>query len=103
MQNDDLVRIHHMLDASKEVSLFAKGKTRKDLASDRMLALSIVKDIEIIGEAASKVSLEFRKRHPDIPWQDIIATRKSLDSCLFRHRFEHSLGHGSEGYPITDI
>jgi uncharacterized protein with HEPN domain len=45
-----------MLDAAKEALSFAKNKSRRDLDSDRMLVLSIVKSIEIVGEAASKVT-----------------------------------------------
>lgn len=42
-----------MLDASREALAFAAGKTREDLDNDRMLVLSLIKSIEIIGEAAS--------------------------------------------------
>jgi uncharacterized protein with HEPN domain len=52
MRRDDLIRIRHMLDAAKEALSFAQNKSRADLDSDRMLVLSIVKSIEIIGEAA---------------------------------------------------
>ena len=53
MLKDDLVRIRHMLDAAKEAKSFIKGKKRSDLDTDRMLVLSLVKSIEIMGEAAS--------------------------------------------------
>jgi uncharacterized protein with HEPN domain len=66
MRRDDLVRVRHMLDAAKEVLSFAKNKSREDLDSDRMLFLSIVKSIEIIGEAASKVTQLPRKREKHI-------------------------------------
>lgn len=48
MRRDDIIRIHHMLDATREAISFAKNKERKDLDNDRMLSLSIVKSIEII-------------------------------------------------------
>jgi uncharacterized protein with HEPN domain len=53
MRNDDIIRVRHMLDSSQEAMSFANGKNRGDLETDRMLALSIVKSIEIVGEAAS--------------------------------------------------
>jgi uncharacterized protein with HEPN domain len=68
MPKDDVIRVQHMLDAANEALSFAKGKNRHDVNIDRMLALSIIKLIEIIGEAASGVSSEFRQRHADIPW-----------------------------------
>ncbi len=48
---DDLTRLHHMQDAAREVIAFMSGKTRDDLANNRMLVLAVVKDLEIIGEA----------------------------------------------------
>jgi len=82
MQKDDLVRLRHMLDAAREALSFSSGKSRADLNSDRMLVLSLVKDIEIIGEAASKVSRDTRKLS-EIPWQDIIDMRNHLTHVYF--------------------
>lgn len=78
MRKDDLNRLWHMLDAVKEAQSFAAWKSRGDLSADRKLALAIVKDIEIIGEAAIKVSQETRISHPAIPWPDIINMRNRL-------------------------
>jgi uncharacterized protein with HEPN domain len=60
MQKADLIRLRHMLDAAKEAVSFAYGKHKDDLRTDRMLTLSVIKAIEMIGEAASKVSTESR-------------------------------------------
>ena len=54
MRKDDQVRLHHMLDAAKEALSFAADKSRSYLNTNRMLVLSLIKDIEIIGEAANK-------------------------------------------------
>ena len=83
MRRDDNIRFRHMLDAAKEVMSFAKNKTRKDLDNDRMLTLSLVKSIEIIGEAASKVTDETKKRFPEIPWTNMIAMRNRLIHAYF--------------------
>lgn len=83
MRKDDLNRLKHMLDAAKEAQSFASGKSRNDLGADRKLALAIVKDIEIIGEAASKVSQETRISDPAIPWLDIINMRNRLIHAYF--------------------
>ncbi len=72
-----------MLDAAKEARSFASGKKRSDLDNNRQLALALVKDIEIIGEAASKVSQETRTKHPAIPWLDIINMRNRLIHAYF--------------------
>jgi uncharacterized protein with HEPN domain len=72
-----------MLDAAREALSFSSGKSRTDLNSDRMLVLSLVKDIEIIGEAAAKVSQEVKKMTEKIPWQDIIDMRNHLIHAYF--------------------
>lgn len=83
MPPSDTVRLRHMLDAAREAVSFAAGKSRADLDADRMLALSVVKAIEIIGEAANAVSEPFRTAHPEIPWQDIIGMRHRLINAYF--------------------
>ena len=78
MLKADLVRVRHMLDAARDAIAFSTNKTRRDLDTDRMLVLSSVKSIEIIGEAASKVSKESREQFPEIPWAVIVAMRNRL-------------------------
>lgn len=78
MLKHDVIRIKHMIDAAKEALSFAQGRTREGFCKDRMLLLSLIKDIEIIGEAASKVTGEFRSNHPEVPWAFIVAMRNRL-------------------------
>ena len=78
MRQDDVIRLQHMLDAAQEAISFAFGKKREDLDDDRMLVLSLVKDIEIIGEAATKVSESCHQEHPEIPWKEIVTMRNRL-------------------------
>jgi len=65
---DNNTRLHHMLDAAKEAVLFSANKSRTDLDNNRMLTLSLVKCIEIVGEAASRISTDRQKELPQIPW-----------------------------------
>ena len=78
MTKDDLVRVRHMLDSSMEAVCFTQNKSRQDLNSERQLVLSLVKLVEIIGEAASKVTKEYQLQSPQIPWQSIINMRNKL-------------------------
>lgn len=78
MSNDDLVRLQHMLDAAEEAVSFAQGQTRADLERDRKLVLALVKAVEIIGEAAYRISPDTQKQLPEIPWDDIIGMRHRL-------------------------
>jgi uncharacterized protein with HEPN domain len=72
-----------MLDAARKAIAFVKGRARNDLDKDEMLTLSLVKCIEIIGEAASKVSDRCQKECADIPWADIIGMRNRLIHAYF--------------------
>jgi uncharacterized protein with HEPN domain len=83
MRRDDFIRIRHMLDAAREAMSFAKNKKRSDLQKERMLTLSIVKSVEIIGEAASKVTKETRENYPEIPWSNIVTMRNRLIHVYF--------------------
>jgi uncharacterized protein with HEPN domain len=83
MRRDDAIRVRHMLDAAREALSFASGKQRSDLAANRMLVLSLVKSVEIIGEAAATVTAETRERFPHIPLRDIVAMRNRLIHVYF--------------------
>lgn len=82
-QRDDVVLLRDMLDAAKEAMSFAQGKTRPDLDQDRKLVLSLVHLVEIVGEAAGKVSKKFQEAHPEIPWPAIVGMRNRLIHAYF--------------------
>jgi uncharacterized protein with HEPN domain len=67
-----------MVEAAREALAFVENKTRADVEENRLLALGLMKSLEIIGEAASKVSREGRQAYPGIPWVDIIGMRNRL-------------------------
>ncbi len=83
MRKDDSVRLLHMLEAAQEAISFTKNKMRKSLNANRQLVLALVKDIEIIGEAASSVTAERREELPMIPWNKIIGMRNRLIHAYF--------------------
>ena len=78
MRPDDMVRLRHMLDAVREAQGFILGRSRADLDGDRKLVLALVKSIEIVGEAAARVSSETRAAHAAIPWGAAVAMRNRL-------------------------
>jgi len=73
-----MVRVHHMLDHSREAVEMTRGRTRADLDRDRLLNLALVRLVEVIGEAASRVPEEFRSRHPQVPWRQTVGMRNRL-------------------------
>lgn len=83
MLKPDIVRLQHMVDAANEALSFIADRSRTELETDRALALALVKSIEIVGEAASRVSRELRSQSPEIPWADIITMRNRLIHSYF--------------------
>jgi uncharacterized protein with HEPN domain len=83
MPEADRVRMQHMLDAAREARAFLSGRDRAGLESDRLLALGLAKCIEILGEAASRVSPECQARNSGIPWRDIVGMRNRLIHVYF--------------------
>lgn len=83
MRKHDTIRLRHMLDAAREAMGFTQGRSRPDLDRDRMLVLSLVKDIEIIGEAGYQISDVTHEQLPAIPWQDIVGMRHRLVHAYF--------------------
>lgn len=72
-----------MLDASQKVIQYVRDETRETLENDEKLALALVRLIEIIGEAASKVSQEKRSDLSEIPWKEVIGMRNRIVHAYF--------------------
>jgi uncharacterized protein with HEPN domain len=68
MQHKDEIRLHHILAEAGEVLRFVKGYSYNDFREDSKTVHAVVRAIEIIGEAASKISPEFQDSHTHIPW-----------------------------------
>lgn len=72
------IRLRHMLDHAMEAMSIIEGKNRSDLNSNRMMELSLVRLVEIIGEAAARVGPESREKYASIPWLQIVGMRNRL-------------------------
>ena len=77
-ETEDVVRLHHMLDACRKAIDFTKNCSRFDLDKDEKLVLAVVRLLEVLGEAAKNVSEECRQQYPAIPWRQIAGTRDRL-------------------------
>lgn len=74
----DHVRLEHIIESINNVDNFTKDKTEEDLSSDKMMFYAVVKNLEIIGEAAYRLTKAFRKEHPQTEWDNIIRLRNVL-------------------------
>lgn len=92
-RRDDTVGLRHMLDHAAEAVEMARGRTRSDLDRDRLFSLALLKLVEIVGEAANRVSRTTQETHARIPWGAIIGTRNRVDPWLRRCGPHRALGH----------
>ena len=77
-RHDDKVRLQHMLEHAREAVAMIEGKNRSDLFQQRILELALTRLIEIIGEAATKISPEAQNKYTLIPWREVIGMRNRL-------------------------
>ena len=66
-----------------EAVSFVEGCERTDLNGNRQLVLALIKDIEIVGEAANQVSVRTRVELREIPWRKIVGMRHRLIHAYF--------------------
>ena len=71
MRREDAIRIDHMIEAGEACASFMAGRSRDEFEADLMLRFALARAIEIIGEAASRLSIEARAAAPSIPWREI--------------------------------
>ncbi len=83
MQSEDKIRLQHILDEANEACQYIEGLSFDEFRKDGKTVRAVIRSIEVIGEAASKLSLDFRKDHPEVPWQKISGMRNRLIHVYF--------------------
>jgi len=76
----DKDRLEHILNSINNVEEFIQGLDYEGFCNDKLHYYAIVKNIEIIGEAAYYLSKEFREAHTEVPWKMV---------CGMRHYIVH--------------
>lgn len=82
-QEKDKIRIGHIIFAAEEAIDMPGNKSLDEFENNRMLVLSLIKEIEIIGEAAAKISKQTKAKYSHIPWEDIVGMRNYLIHVYF--------------------
>ena len=78
MNKDNLVYIKHILDAIHRIEEYTKGVGYEDFMNNNLVQAGAMREIEIIGEAAKRLTQAFKEKYPDIPWKKITGTRDKL-------------------------
>lgn len=78
MKRDELAYLRHILDAIAKASSYVQNVDEKAFYATSLIQDGVIRQIEIIGEAARYLSPEFRRKYPQIPWSDISGMRNKL-------------------------
>ncbi len=78
MPQGDLLYLGHMLDVSIQAVEKIRGKDREEYEGDENLRLALAHLIQMIGEAARRVSPESQQKYSQIPWSDVIGMRHKI-------------------------
>ncbi len=77
-RHESNIRLRHMLDYAREAVSLAQGKSRADLDTDRLLNLSLVQLVTMVGEAAKRVPRDVQEQQSGIAWPSIVGMRNRL-------------------------
>ncbi len=81
--NDDPSRLTHIIEATQEAMSYVEGVDRAAFDANRMLQHSVVRCIEIVGEASARLSPKLRNENHHIPWPDMIGMRNRIVHAYF--------------------
>lgn len=77
MWRDD-ANLLDILQSAREIRELIRGITQEEFDNSRLMQHAMIRLIQIIGEAARKISDDYKKQHPEIPWHEIIGMRHRL-------------------------
>lgn len=78
MLKDNFVYVGHILDRAEKIQQFIEGMSEQDFLNDEKTQSAVIREIEVIGEASTRISENFRKQYPSIPWKIMTAMRNLL-------------------------
>ena len=78
MPHDDAVYLHHILDAILQVEEYVVGLDKETFIGTAITRDAVIRQLEIIGEAAKRVSSSLRGKHAEVPWPTITGMRDKL-------------------------
>jgi uncharacterized protein with HEPN domain len=78
MSRHEKLRLVDILDAIDRITSYVEGMDYDDFLADRKTQDAVTRNIEIIGEAARALPEDFKERHAEIPWSEIVAMRNVI-------------------------
>lgn len=77
-QRDDSVYVAHIREAAERIGEYLRGLTEIQFYDTPLVQDAVIRQIQIIGEAARRLSPDFRASTPDVPWADIAGMHNKL-------------------------
>jgi uncharacterized protein with HEPN domain len=78
MNEKDLVFLKHILESIERIESYAKNISKEKFTKQIQLQDAIIRRLEIMGEAAKNITLDFKNKHPSLPWSEMIRTRDKV-------------------------
>jgi len=75
MKKDESIFLQHILESIERIEEFVKGMSKQQFLEDVKTQDAVLRRLEIIGEAAKNLPEEFKKKHREIPWREIVDMR----------------------------
>lgn len=75
---DELVYIEHILEAIKKIQDYTKDLSKEQFIQNELVVDAVIRNIEIIGEASTKISRNLQQIYFEIPWKDMAGMRDKL-------------------------
>ncbi|MDD5433602.1 MAG: DUF86 domain-containing protein [Candidatus Pacebacteria bacterium] len=75
---DNLVYLHHILDSIARIKQYLNGVSFDVFAKNEMMVGATVRELEVIGEAASKIDKIIKEKYQELPWNEMIGMRHRL-------------------------
>lgn len=101
MKKDDNVYLLHILDAIDLIEKYIKGVSENQFHSNTMVHDAVIRQVEIIGEAANNVSDEFQEKHSKLPWGKMIGIRNKVIHEYFNVNYSIVWDTIKEDLPIV--
>ncbi len=83
MKKDDSIYLRHIIDAFIQIENYTDGVSHDDFFNNRLLQDAVIRQLEIMGEAARNLSEDLRDKYPQIPWRQMIGLRNRMIHAYF--------------------